>query len=146
MGLGNSREIAAAGMSAQRLRMEIVAANIANARTTRTAEGGPYSRRYAIFRASELELGQMDAFSEQLRQQLRTVQVADVQIDDSPPRREFQPGHPDADAAGYVSFPNINVVEEMVNMIGAARSYEANLEVLKSVGGMSNAALDIGGR
>lgn len=138
MGIGTSDEIAAAGMSAQRLRLEIIAANLANARTTRTAEGGPYRRKFPVFRAVNLEAGARSFAGE-----LRSVAVDDIRADDSELQRLYQPGHPDADEYGYVSYPNINIIDEMVNLAGAARSYEANLQVLKTVGRLSNAALDI---
>ncbi len=137
-----SIEIAAAGMSAQRRRLEVVASNLANAQTTATAEGGPYRKRMVVFRAVGLERVD-DPFARELRREMRSVRVARVFQDPRPPQQVFQPGHPDADEAGYVLMPNINIVDEMINMIGAARSYEANLEVLKTAKRMSAAALEL---
>ncbi len=143
MGIAASMEIAASGMSAQRRRLEIIASNLANAQTTRTADGGPYMKKLVVFRSAGLESKGGSIFADELRRELRIVKVVGVVGDQRPPRKVFDPSHPDADATGYVLLPNINVVEEMVNMIGAARSYEANLEVLKTVKRMATAALGL---
>ena len=140
--MSSSIEIASAGMSAQRRRLEVVASNLANAQTTATAEGGPYRKRMVVFRAVGLERTS-DPFANELRREMRSVRVARVFEDPQPPQQVFQPGHPDADEAGYVLMPNINIVDEMINMIGAARSYEANLEVLKTAKRMGAAALEL---
>jgi flagellar basal-body rod protein FlgC len=143
MGLNTSIEIASSGMSVQRRRLEVIAANLANAQTTRTADGGPYRKKLVVFGAAELD--RLDgAFAGEFRNQLRKVVVEDVVEDTRPPIEVFDPSHPDADAFGYVRMPNINVVEEMVNMLGAARSYEANLEVMKTSKRMATAALELG--
>lgn len=142
MGLSGSIEIAASGMSAQRRRLEVIASNLANARTTRTADGGPYRKRTIIFRTLEIEHG-AGSFASQLNRHLNGVEVSEIIQDSSPPQREFNPTHPDADADGYVHMPNINAVDEMINMIGAARSYEANLEVLKTTKRMAAASLEL---
>jgi len=128
MGVNISIEIASSGMSAQRRRLEVIASNLANAR---------------LFKAAELE-SSGSAFGREFNRQLRKVSVTGVIDDPRPPLEVYDPSHPDADANGYVRMPNINVVDEMINMIGAARSYEASLEVMKTAKRMSNAALELG--
>lgn len=143
MGFTNSIEIASAGMSAQRRRLEVIASNLANSKTTRTAKGGPYVKKLVNFRTADLERADGSSFADSLRQELKSVEVNDIFEDSAPPLRMFEPTHPDANAEGYVLYPNINPVDEMVNMLGAARSYEANLEVLKTVKRLSNSALEL---
>jgi flagellar basal-body rod protein FlgC len=116
--------IAASGLTANRQWMDLIAGNIANAQTTRTPEGGPFRRQLAVFMQLQ------DA-----RQNPGGVKVADVIDDDSELRKVFQPEHPDADAQGYVSYPNVDVVMEMVDLIAASRAYEANATVIEAVKG-----------
>lgn len=127
--------IAASGLGAERLRMEVVANNIANAAVTRTPEGGPYRRRDVAFETvlSEIE-GGADS-------KLGGVRVAGLVVDQSELPRVFQPGHPDADAEGFVAMPNVNLPIEMVNLITASRAYEANLRVAQSFLELSQSAL-----
>ena len=121
-------DIAASAMSANRLRINTVASNLANARTTRTAEGGPYKRRDVVMVATDTHV---DGFSSALdRASLKGVKVAAVLVDDSAPLQVYDPGHPDANPeTGIVELPNINVVTEMVNMITASNAYKAAAEV-----------------
>jgi flagellar basal-body rod protein FlgC len=146
MSFDASVKIASSGMSAQRKRLEVISANLANAKTTRTADGGPYRKKFVVFKGVGLERSDsgFDTFQEQFKRELLSVEVNRVVEDTNPPNRVFEPNHPDADAEGYVLYPNINPVDEMVNMLGAARSYESNLEVLKTVKQLSNAALELG--
>ena len=144
MSFSGSIEIASSGMSAQRRRLEVIAANLANAKTTRTVDGGPYRKKMISFKTETLEVGNSDSFNSQFRDELQKVGVNKVFEDPSEPLAVFEPGHPDANEEGYVLYPNINPIDEMVNMLGAARSYEANLEVLKSVKALSNSALELG--
>lgn len=139
MSLSDALNISSAGLSAQRTRMEAVASNLANARTTRTAEGGPYRRRTPVFTAVPTGSG----FNDMLGQALRSVQVERVSVDRSDPILRFEPGHPDADAAGFVAYPNIDPIKEMVDMLSATRSYEANVSAVRSVKAMGQAALKI---
>jgi flagellar basal-body rod protein FlgC len=121
-------------LSANRTWLELIANNMANAQTTRTPEGGPYHRKVPVF-------------SEILDQELGTVagvQVQGVQLDKTPLQKVYKPGHPDADKDGFVLMPNVNVVNEMVDMIGVQRSYDANVTVLTAIKSMANKALDIG--
>ena len=131
-------DVSATGLSAQRRRMETVSSNLANANTTRTPEGGPYRRRDVVFEAVPVA-----AFRNALDSAVREVKVAQVYEDPSPSRIRHEPGHPDADADGYVAYPNVEPVVEMVNLLGAARSYEANLTVIEATKAMMIRALEI---
>lgn len=134
----SATNISSSGLAAERMRMEIVANNIANANSTRTASGGPFRRQEVVFEAMlerHLRAGSAN--------HLRGVRVFDVVDDPSEPNRVFNPGHPDADAEGYVNFPNILLPVEMVNLISASRGYEANLRVLQSFRQMAEQALSL---
>lgn len=131
-------DLAASGLKAQRLRMETVASNLANASATRTPEGGPYRRRDVVFAAVSVP-----SFQETLDRHLRQVRVAQVVEDPSPARLRHEPGHPDADPQGYVAYPNVDPVVEMINLIGAARAYEANVTVIEATKSLMLRALEI---
>jgi len=131
--LVNSLHISAAGMSAQRTRMDIVAENIANAESTRTENGGPYQRRQVIFESISPQSNFNKVFSSSLQsQQSQTVKVADVVKDQKPPQALYNPSHPDADSQGMVKFPNVNAVEEMVDLNSASRAFESNVTVMQA--------------
>jgi flagellar basal-body rod protein FlgC len=134
-------EILSSGLGAERVRMNVTSSNLANAQTTRTPAGGPYQRRDPVFTANVVD---GDEFGSQLDDALRTVEVTDVVTDPNPPRTVYDPGHPDADAKGLVQLPNVNMVEEMVNMLTAARSYEASLSAMRSVIDMAHKAMTLG--
>ncbi len=140
MTLGDVVDVAVSGLVAQRARMTATASNIANAHTTRTASGGPYRRRDPVFRAEPMG----GAFAGELERQVRKVVVERVVEDPRNGPRRYQPGHPDADGAGFVSYPRVNPMEEMGNMLSASRSFEANLAVLRKVRAMGDAVLGIG--
>lgn len=129
-------EVSAAGLSAQRTRMNVAASNLANAQTTVTAAGGPYRRRDVVVRAAAPTLPANPA--------VRSVEVAQITEDNQPPRLEYDPGHPQANAQGYVAYPNINPVEEMVDMITASRAYEAGITAMSTATHMAERALGIG--
>ncbi|MDI3538592.1 MAG: flagellar basal-body rod protein FlgC [Bacillota bacterium] len=142
-----SFDIAASGLTAQRLRLDVIANNLANAETTRTADGGPYVRQLVVFAPREVApfsyfLGAAAA----AQAPGHGVRVEGIVLDPSPPRRVYQPGHPDADEAGYVLYPNVNVVKEMVDMISASRAYEANAAAFNAAKGMALKALELGRR
>jgi flagellar basal-body rod protein FlgC len=139
-------DIAASGLSAQRLRLDIIANNLANAETTRTAAGGPYRRRLPVFAPREATSFQYFFQAAAEGGVGRGVRVTGIVTDPSPLRRVYQPGHPDADAAGYVAYPNVNVVTEMVDMISASRAYEANAAAFNAGKGMALEALELGRR
>lgn len=136
--------IGSSGLAAQRIRQEVISSNIANASTTRTPEGGPYVRKHVIFRTANVtsEFGEM--LSSLTDDGLRGVKVVEITQDDRPPEQRFEPNHPDADADGNVSYPNINIIAEMVNMVEATRSYEANLAVMNATKLMALRAIDLG--
>ena len=141
LGVFSAMEVAASGLSAERTRMNTVASNLANARTTRTEAGGPYKRLDPVFEAIGLdsERGVMAT-----QGGVSLVKVARIQEDTRPDMMVYEPGHPDANAGGYVEYPNVNAVEEMVNMITASRAYEAGVTTIDSVKQMGRSALDIG--
>jgi flagellar basal-body rod protein FlgC len=131
--LVSSMHISAAGMSAQRSRMDVVAQNIANAESTRTEDGGPYQRRQVIFETISAQRNFNEVFSSSLKnQQPQTVKVADVIKDNRPPQELYDPSHPDADSKGMVKFPNVNTVEEMVDLNSASRGFESNVTVMQA--------------
>ena len=132
------------GLSAQRLRMNLISGNLANVNTTRTRAGGPYRRKEAIFAARPLEESFKKILADRQRNQLSMVTVNRVIEDSNPPVMKYDPQHPDADEKGYVAMPNINIMEEMVNMISATRGYEANVTALKAAKEMASRALEIG--
>jgi len=127
-----SLDISASGMTAERLRMDVISANIANADSTSGPNGQPYRREEVVLQPA----GSFDSV-------LRGVQVAGIVQDQSPPRRVYDPGHPDADAQGYVSMPNVSPITEMVDLIGASRSYEANVTAMNATKQMVTRTLDI---
>ena len=139
MGLFDSMTIASQGMTAERTRLEVIASNLANANTTRTPEGGPYRRRDVVF--STTEIGSM--FSSELDRASHGVEVQEITPDNSQPVRHYDPGHPDADAQGYVAMPNINALEETVNMMVATRAYQSNLSVFNAAKDMMRSTIDI---
>lgn len=139
MSLARAFAIGASGLSAQRTRMETVASNLANVNTTRTADGGPYRRKMPVFMAQ----AHLARFGDVLGQEMRAVRVDRIVEDPAPPRMRFEPGHPDAGPGGMVAYPNVDPVVELVDMLSATRSYEANVTAVKSVRAMGAAALDI---
>jgi flagellar basal-body rod protein FlgC len=137
-------EISASGLDAERVRMNVAASNLANVHTTRTADGGPYKRRDVILAAVAAEEGLAPEAPDSDGARVFRVEAAEIVEDQSPPRLAYDPSHPDANAEGYVAMPNVNVVEEMVDMITATRAYEAGVSALKSASAMAEGALNIG--
>jgi flagellar basal-body rod protein FlgC len=135
----SATDVSASGLAAERLRMEIVAQNLANANTTRTAEGGPYRRCDVIFATSldDAIAGTSDATA------ARGVEVVEVAQDMSDLPEVYLPGHPDADENGFVQMPNVQPAREMVDLIAASRGYEANLRVLRTFKEMAEQALSV---
>lgn len=132
MDLFTAMDISASALRAQRTRMNIISSNIANAQTTRTSEGGPYKRRDVILKENSFE------------GQLASVDVESIVTDPTPGKQIYDPGNPDADENGYLTMPNVNMMEEMVNMISATRAFEANTIAVKSQKDMALKALSIG--
>ncbi|MDB5040904.1 MAG: flagellar basal body rod protein FlgC [Candidatus Eremiobacteraeota bacterium] len=146
MGLYTSIEVSATGLSAQRLAMDVIANNIANVNTTRTAEGGPFKRQLVVF-AQKNDAGTQSANplddSNDPAASRAGVDVVGVIKDQSPDKLIYDPSHPDADAQGYVHMPNIEVVKEMVDMMAASRAYEANVTAIQESRQMGAATLGL---
>ena len=144
MNVLDALNISSSGLTAQRIRMDLISSNLANINTTRTLEGGPYKKKEAVFAAYP----QSQSFKSLLRSHESgtpsEVKVAGIINDSRPPVLKFDPGHPDADEKGFVAMPNINLIEEMVNMISASRSYEANVTAIDATKKMALKALEIG--
>jgi flagellar basal-body rod protein FlgC len=132
------------GLSAQRLRMNLISSNLANINTTRTPQGGPYRRKEAVFEAIPADRSFKNALAMARTGQIAEVKVAGIVEDPVPFKQKYDPDHPDANGQGYVTVPNINLMEEMVNMISATRSYEANVTAIKAAKSMALKALEIG--
>ena len=136
--------ISASGLTSQRLRMNVISSNLANSHTTRTPEGGPFKRKDVVFSSQPLETSFQKMMQAQGNAKLTGVKVVGVIEDPRPPIIKYDPQHPDADEKGYVSLPNINLIEEMVNMMLATRSYEANVTAVNATKRMALKALEIG--
>jgi len=136
-------DISASGLTAQRSRMNLIAMNLSHMHTTRTPEGGPYRRKLPIFAAEPLVTGFPTRFRDKLDRELEEVQVTEVIEDYRDFQLIFDPAHPDADEFGYVLMPNVNVIEEMVDMLSAKRSYEANVTAVSASQDMALKSLDI---
>lgn len=136
-------DVSSSAMNAERTRMNLISGNLANTNSTRTAEGGPYKRKDAIFTASPLSTGFSSALS-RANQNLSKVSVTGIIEDTAAPRLQYDPTHPDADSKGYVELPNINVIEEMADMISATRTYEANVTAAQAAKSMALKTLELG--
>lgn len=124
-------KVSATALEAQKIRLNTIASNVANANSTKSTDGGPYKRKDVQFRSFMYDESSVG------------VDITRVVEDQRPPRMVFDPAHPDADANGYVSYPNINVIEEMVNLMAASRAYEANLTLMSTYKDMFNKTLAI---
>jgi len=140
MSLFSSLAVSASGMAAQRTRAALLVENIANAEPTRTQDGGPYRRKDAVFTTNSVA----SDFASELDSQLQTgVSVSEISVDQRPPEKQYMPGHPDADADGYVAMPRMNPAEDMVDLTGANRSYQANVAAISSVKDMIQKSIDL---
>jgi flagellar basal-body rod protein FlgC len=144
MNFFDSMRTSASGLTAQRLRMNLVSNNLANANTTRTAQGGPYQRQEPVFSAIPVKNAFGEILKGELGANLSDVNVTEIINDQRKPLIKYDPMHPDADQQGFVSMPNVNVMEEMVNMMTASRSYEANVTAISTSKNMVQKALEIG--
>ena len=144
MNLFRVLEISGSALRAERMRAEVVSANLANAETTRTDGGGPYQRMHVVFgarQAAQPQFGMMLASFADLHAE--DVRVVNVVADQTPAVRRYEPGHPDADLQGYVAYPSINPAEEIVNLMGAARAYEINAAAITSTKNMIQTSITI---
>lgn len=139
-------QISGSALTAERLRAEVATSNLANSETTRTPEGGPYRRRMVVFQSqpgAQFHLLLASSLGENGRAATGGVQVNQVVDDPTPPERRYEPGHPDADAAGYVAYPAISPVQEMVDLMGAERAYELNASAVQAAKQMIQQSLQI---
>jgi flagellar basal-body rod protein FlgC len=143
MSLFSSLSVSASGMDAQRQRAELLVENLANAETTRTPDGGPYRRKDVVFSSDP----GMSSFASELGAAIGSsgtgVKVSGITVDQREPEKRYLPGHPDADKEGYVAFPRISPAEDMVDLMGASRSYQANVSAISAVKEMIQRSLDI---
>ena len=143
MSLFSALSVSASGMSAQRTRAELLVENIANSETTRTPEGGPYRRKDAVFMSEQVSSPFSSVLESQMGGASTGVRVADISVDARDPERRYLPDHPDADASGYVSMPRMNPVEDMVDLMGATRSFQANVSAMSAVKDMIQRSIDL---
>jgi flagellar basal-body rod protein FlgC len=140
MSLFSSLSVSASGMAAQRTRAALLVENIANSETTRTPEGGPYRRKDAVFSTTPVA----SAFASELDAQMQTgVRVSEISVDQREPEKQYAPGHPDADANGYVNISRVNAAEDMVDLVSANRSYQANVAAMSAVKDMIQRSIDL---
>ncbi len=152
MNLLTALKIGARGLTAERTRVNVAAMNLANAEVTRTVDGGPYRAKSVIFRAVPLEEAESEerpfiSFQDSLEEEMGKMETVEVEkiVDDPGPFKEvYDPTHPDADKNGIVRYPNVNVMEQMVDLMTAQRAYEADATVIDTVKAMGNKALEIG--
>ncbi len=143
MSLFSTLSVSASGMAAQRTRAELLSENLANAETTRTPQGGPYRRKDAVFQPVLADAPFSSVFASHLQPSQMGVTVSEVVIDSRDPEMRYQPGHPDANADGYVAFPRMNPAEDMVDLMGAARGYQANVAAMSAVKDMIQRSIDL---
>ncbi len=143
MSLFQLLSVSHSGMAAQRHRAELLVGNIANAETTRTADGGPYRRRDAVFESQSQSSPFSAVFQTQLDGEATGVSVSEIRIDDRDPEKRYVPGHPDADDKGYVAFPRLNPAEEMADLMNATRGYQANVSAMAAIKDMINRSIDL---
>ena len=139
----SSMNVSASALSAERTRMNLISSNLANANATRTPEGGPYKRKDAVFAATPAGSNFARALDGASGKELRQVEIQRIVEDQNPPRMQYDPSHPDADAKGFVAMPNVNVIEEMADMISASRTYEANVMAVQAAKSMAMKTLEI---
>jgi flagellar basal-body rod protein FlgC len=143
MSLFSALSVSASGMAVQRMRAEVLTENLANAETTRTAEGGPYKRKDVVFESQAQGSPFSAIFDEHVNGGPEGVTVSDIVTDDREPERRYLPSHPDAGPDGYVAYPRINPAEEMVDLMGASRGYQANVSAISAVKDMIQRSLDL---
>lgn len=144
MSLFSAFQISASGLAVQRKRIDVISENLANVSSTRTPEGGPYRKKNVVISSAPISFEQsMETFLKP--QDVQGAKVVGIEKSNEPPRLIFDPGHPDADASGNVALPNVNAMEEMIDMMTASKSYEANITVFNAAKTMMLRTLDIGG-
>ena len=141
MDIFSSLHVSASALKAQTIRLDTISSNLANVETTSTPEGGPYKKKSVYFQSKPFSF--QDHLENNLKGSIQGVEVTKILEDQEPPRKVYDPSHPDADKEGYVAMPNVSVLKEMVDMMSATRSYEANVTAIKSAKRMVQKALDI---
>ena len=141
--LFSSLSVSASGMAAQKARAEVLVENLANAETTRTPQGGPYRRKDVVFSSDPGVSSFSSNFESAMNSDLTGVKVSGIAVDQRDPEMRYLPGHPDADKDGYVGFPRMNPAEDMVDLMGASRGYQANVAAMTAVKEMIQRSLDI---
>lgn len=144
MDLSTSMQISSSGLNVQRKRMEAISSNLANIETTRTQEGGPYRRKDVVITALPLENEFGEVLQSALGDHLKAAQLSQVVEDQNQPQLVYNPEHPDANEMGYVAMPNINLMNEMVNLMTASRSFEANVTAMTASKAMAQRAIELG--
>jgi len=139
-----SLKISSSGLAANRKRMGAISSNIANAQTTRTAEGGPYRKKDVVFGSETARESFGEILEGEMDEKAQTVHATEVISSNKPPILKYEPNHPDANKDGYVAYPDINVMEEMADMISASRAYEANISAMNTTKSMAMKALELG--
>jgi flagellar basal-body rod protein FlgC len=142
-GLFTAMDVSASAMTAQRRRLQLLVANLANAQTTRTAEGGPYQRKDVVLKTKSYEPF-WKVLAEAGQEELEGVEVSRVIMDKKPPELVYEPNHPDANAKGFVAYPNVNPMEEMANFMASKRSYESNVKAFEAIREIVRKSLEIG--
>jgi flagellar basal-body rod protein FlgC len=143
-GILEGLEISSSGLAAERVRMNVISSNLANANTTRTEEGGPYKRKDVVFSAKNTGVNFDNLMRLAFDNNLKKVNVDGIVEDKKPPKMVFNPNHPDANEQGYVAMPNISVMEEMVNMITSNRNFESDTQAIQATKSMATTAISIG--
>jgi flagellar basal-body rod protein FlgC len=145
MGLFSTLEVSGSALAAERARSEIVASNLANAETTHTAQGGPFRRKMAVFSGTGASAFRMllAGYNKLAGRAPGTVRLVNVVEDSTSPVVRYEPGHPDADASGFVQYPNVNPVQEMVDLMGAVRAYQLNASAVTASKQMIQQSLDL---
>jgi flagellar basal-body rod protein FlgC len=143
MSLFGALSVSATGMAAQRTRASLLVENLANSETTRTPEGGPYRRKDAVFTSTSVDSPFASAFQSAMDGKMTGVTVSEITVDTRDPERRYMPGHPDADPEGYVAMPRLNPAEDMVDLMGASRSYQANVSAMSAVKDMIQKSIDL---
>lgn len=143
MSLFSILSVSASGMAAQRTRAEVLVENLANAETTRTAEGGPYRRKDVVFRAAPQTTPFSSIFQTEVNSQAMGVEVSEIVTDTREPERRYLPGHPDADENGYVAFPRISPAEDMIDLLNTSRQFQANVSAMQATKDMIFRSLDL---
>jgi flagellar basal-body rod protein FlgC len=143
MSLFSVLSVSASGMAAQRTRAELLVENLANSETTRTPEGGPYRRKDAVFQSTSTASPFSSVFQTEMGTGVSGVEVSNVIEDNREPERRYIPGHPDADASGYVAFPRINPAEDMADLLSASRGFEGNVAAMSAIKSMLQKSIDL---